>query len=93
MSDFNSKPGRVGRPTRAVRSASALASVDWEAFDAVAVLRRIAADASAPASARVAACKALIAAGDGNTAADTPADRPLDRASALGVRLLTRPLQ
>jgi hypothetical protein len=93
MSDFNSKPGRVGRPNRAEASKKALAGVDLSSVDAVAILRRIAADESAPASARVAACRALIAAGEGDTAADTPAGRPLDRASALAVRLLTRPLQ
>jgi hypothetical protein len=91
MSDFGSKPGRIGRPTRAVRSASALASVDLSSVDAVAILRRIAADESAPASARVAACRALIAAGDG--AGDSPAG---DATSALAVRLLAQakgPLQ
>jgi hypothetical protein len=91
MSDFGSKPGRIGRPTRAVRSASALAGVDWEAFDAVAVLRRIAADETQPAAARVSACRLLLKRGDG--AGDSPAG---DATSALAVRLLAQakgPLQ
>ena len=47
----DAKPRR-GRPPRAVASARALARVDWSQFDPVEVLRRIAADTSAPASAQ-----------------------------------------
>jgi hypothetical protein len=57
------KPKRKGgRPSRAEASAKALLGVDLAAVDPVAILRAIAADLSAPASARVAACRALIAA-------------------------------
>jgi hypothetical protein len=51
-----------GRPGRAEASAKALADVDLSKFDALAVLRSIAADESAPASARVAAVRELLAA-------------------------------
>ncbi|MGY3443699.1 hypothetical protein [Bradyrhizobium sp. USDA 4473] len=57
---------RSGRPTRRQASKSALANVDLSAVDPTNVLRSIAADESAPASARVAAAKALLAGGDGN---------------------------
>jgi hypothetical protein len=53
---------RGGRPSRAEASAKALRGLDLTAVDPVAILRAIAADHSAPASARVAACRALIAA-------------------------------
>ena len=82
------KPRR-GRPPRAEASAKALARVDWSQFDPVEVLRRIAADTSAPASARVAACRALIAAeaapGDGEDAApDSISRRALQIMAAKG---------
>jgi hypothetical protein len=51
---------KTGRPSRAEASAKALAGVDLTAVDPVAILRRIAADQSVPASARVAACRALL---------------------------------
>jgi hypothetical protein len=55
------KPKRKGgRPSRAEASAKALLGVDLTAIDPVAILRQIAADGSAPASARVQACKALL---------------------------------
>jgi hypothetical protein len=53
---------RRGRPTRAEQSAKALANVDLSKLDPLDVLRAIAADTSAPASARVAAAKELRAA-------------------------------
>lgn len=52
---------KTGRPTRRTASKAALAGVDLTKVDPVAVLREIAADSSAPASARVAAARALIA--------------------------------
>jgi hypothetical protein len=51
---------KVGRPTRRAASKTALAGVNLSAVDPVTVLRSIAADESAPASARVAAAKALL---------------------------------
>jgi hypothetical protein len=55
------KPRRKGgRPSRAEASAKALLGVDLTAVDPVAILRAIAADRSAPASARVSAAKALL---------------------------------
>src|SRR5690348_9352518 len=51
-----------GRPSRAVASAKALAAlaVDPASVDPRAILAKIAADTSAPATARVAACRALL---------------------------------
>jgi hypothetical protein len=49
-----------GRPTRAEASAKALAGVDVSAVDPLDVLRAVAADNSAPASARVAAARAIL---------------------------------
>jgi hypothetical protein len=49
-----------GRPSRKLASQAALAGVDLSTVDPMAVLRQIAADESAPASARVAAAKALM---------------------------------
>jgi len=55
------KPRRKGgRPSRAEASVKALRGLDLTAIDPVAVLREIAADLSVPASARVAACRALL---------------------------------
>jgi hypothetical protein len=55
------KPKRkVGRPTRREASRRALSDLDLSALDPVAILRTIAGDSSAPASARVAAAKALL---------------------------------
>ena len=51
-----------GRPSRAEASREALAGVDLSKLDPLDVLREIAADTSAPASARVAAAKELRAA-------------------------------
>lgn len=53
---------RVGRPKRAAATKKALAalSVDPASIDPRSILASIAADVSAPASARVQACRALI---------------------------------
>ena len=51
---------KLGRPTRGEASKRALADVDVKEVNPVAILRTIAADASVPASARVAAAKALL---------------------------------
>ncbi|UFX41711.1 hypothetical protein HAP47_0020585 [Bradyrhizobium sp. 41S5] len=51
---------RKGRPNRREASQKALAGVDLSTLDPNVVLRSIAADESAPASARVAAAKALL---------------------------------
>jgi hypothetical protein len=56
-----SKPKRKGgRPSRAQASERALLGVDLTAVDPAKILRQIAADGSAPASARVAACRTLL---------------------------------
>jgi hypothetical protein len=56
------KPKRKpGRPRREVASKAALAEVDLSEVDPINVLRSIAADDSAPASARVQAARSLIA--------------------------------
>jgi hypothetical protein len=52
---------KAGRPNRREASSKALAGVDVTTVDPFEVLRTIAADVSAPASARVAAAKALVA--------------------------------
>jgi hypothetical protein len=54
------KSQKRGRPSRAAASAKALADVDLSAIDPRTVLLTIAADTSAPATARVAACRALL---------------------------------
>jgi hypothetical protein len=53
-------PNRRGRPTRAQVSAKVLAGLDPSKVDPWLILATIASDASAPAAARVAACRALI---------------------------------
>jgi hypothetical protein len=57
----NEKHPRRGRPSRAQASRKALRGVDPSSVDPRDVLREIAADRSAPATARVAAARALIA--------------------------------
>jgi hypothetical protein len=62
----NAKPRGRGRPTRAeqaAKSAAALAAagIDPSTVDPRAVLAAVAADPSAPASARVSAARALLA--------------------------------
>jgi hypothetical protein len=53
-------PKRRGRPTRAQVSAKVLAGIDPSKVDPWLILATIASDASAPAAARVSACRALI---------------------------------
>jgi len=55
-----STPNRRGRPTRAQVSAKVLAGLDPAKVDPWLILATIASDASAPAGARVAACRTLI---------------------------------
>jgi hypothetical protein len=52
-----------GRPSRKAASRAALADVDVAAVDPITVLLAVAGDESAPASARVAAARALLRAG------------------------------
>jgi hypothetical protein len=59
MSDQPS-PNRRGRPTRAQLSAKVLANVDPAKVDPWLILATIASDASAPAAARVSACRTLL---------------------------------
>ena len=66
------KTKKTGRPSRKAASKKALVGVDLSAVDLIAVLRSIAADDSAPASARVAAAKALLV---GGKRADEPEDQ------------------
>ena len=49
-----------GRPSRAEATTKALCGLDLTEIDPVAILREIAADLSAPATARVAACRTLL---------------------------------
>jgi hypothetical protein len=53
-------PNRRGRPTRAQVSAKVLAGLDVSKVDPWLILATIASDPSAPAAARVAACRVLI---------------------------------
>ncbi len=57
----STSPRRRGRPSRATASSKALAAVDLAELDPKDVLIQIAGDASAPAHARVAAARALLA--------------------------------
>ena len=80
------KPNRKRcRPTRRDASAKALAAVDLAAIDPETVLRQIAADASAPATARVQACKALLERPTG--ARETPGAED-DELTRVALRLL-----
>jgi hypothetical protein len=83
---------RRGRPNRAAASAKALAGIDLAVIDPLAVLRSIAADKTAPASARVAAAKALLPARPHAGADDGAIPPALDTASAVAVRLVGRRL-
>lgn len=75
----STSPRRRGRPSRAAASSKALAAVDLAELDPKDVLIQIAGDASAPAHARVAAARALLASerhgsrDDGNSDAVTEA--------------------
>jgi hypothetical protein len=58
---------RRGRPTRAQVSAKVLVGIDPSKVDPWLILSTIASDASAPAAARVSACRLLIERSDGDT--------------------------
>jgi hypothetical protein len=77
-----------GRPTRAEATAKALAAigVDPTTIDPMSILAAIAADPSAPASARVQACKALIAARDPERAEDPGGDTRINARAAAMMR-------
>ena len=77
---------RKGRPSRAVASAKALAAlqIDPASVDPRAVLQSIAADTSAPATARVGACRALLA----KPEEAEPEDAAADAVTKLALRLL-----
>lgn len=79
---------KKGRPTRAEASKKALANVDLTSVNPRQVLLQIAADRSSPATARVAACRALL----GETADGRPpaAPGPDDQVTALALKILQR---
>jgi hypothetical protein len=75
---------KKGRPTRQQASAKALkallaSGIDPSNVDPRAILAAIAVDASCPASARVAACRALMADGAGKAVAGEDAPNELSR--------------
>lgn len=78
--------GKRGRPTRKAASTIALAGLDLAAVDPTSVLRSIAADDSAPASARVAAAKALLSE---DRRAEQPEQHDLFGGDAISRRALT----
>ncbi len=80
------RKNRGGRPTRAQASAKALAAlaVDPASIDPRSILASIAADVAAPSTARVAACRALIAGNDGEDS------KPEDSVTALALRILRK---
>jgi hypothetical protein len=75
---------RRGRPRRAEASAKALAKVDLTTLDPRQVLLEVAADTSAPASARVAAARALL----GDDSGKKPPAAPADRVTELALEIL-----
>jgi hypothetical protein len=82
------KPRRkAGRPSRAEASAKALLGIDLTAVDPMEILRAIAADRSAPASARVAACRALLGLQDQDPAENSGGDT---RINARAVAMMRR---
>src|SRR5262249_43670196 len=92
--DFTRKT-RIGRPNRATASAKAAAvliaaGVDPADLDPVQILRTIAADASAPASARVAACKALLRAAPQPDDPDGAGEVSADKLSGKAIKMLQR---
>jgi hypothetical protein len=84
----NAAAKRKGRPSRATASARALAAlkIDPASIDPRQVLQAIAADTSAPATARVSACKALL--GTPDDAAKSAGEN--DPVTELALRLLRR---
>jgi hypothetical protein len=85
MTSKTAKPNAGGRPGRAVASAKALAAlgVDPATIDPRWILASIAADASAPAAARVAACRVMLAASP-----KAPDRDEMDQTSARAIALL-----
>lgn len=86
MPNAPTKKHRRGRPSRAQASRSALDGVDLSKVDPKDVLRAVAADTSAPASARVAAARALLA--DMEPADKTP-EAENDPVARRALRILT----
>ena len=81
---MDKKPPRGrGRPSRAEVSAKALADIENSTVDPLDVLRAVAADKSAPASARVAACRLLLAVAE-RERRERDADELLDPGPGLG---------
>jgi hypothetical protein len=78
-----------GRPNRAAASAESLAGVDVANIDPLAVLMQIVADSSAPAMARVAACRLLLRGANTKQKPSADADG-LDEISRRAVTLLNR---
>lgn len=80
---------RGGRPTRAAASAKALAAlaIDPSTIDPRTILATIAADPSAAATARVAACRVLLA-GTGEIAPAADSDDDEDPVTKLALKLL-----
>jgi hypothetical protein len=83
------KKRRRGRPSRAEASAKALAAIDLTKVDPRSILLQVAADPSAPASARVAAARALLGQPDGD-GKKPPARDDSDPVTALALQLLRR---
>ncbi len=79
---MTAKPQRRGRPSRAVGSEKAMGAVDPNTIDPRTILEKIAADVSAPATARVAACRILL----GQQPADSPDQ--IDPVTKLALKLL-----
>jgi hypothetical protein len=75
-----------GRPKRAEATAKALEGFDPADVDPRLVLLKIAADTSAPATARVAACRALLQQNAPKSPADDAGEN--DRVTALAIKRL-----
>jgi hypothetical protein len=87
--------GKMGRPTRKPASEKAMTAlsdqgVDWRDVDPREVLQRIAADDSAPASARVQAARILLTdnPGDAGKTGDDVKPKPMSAASRRAVVML-----
>jgi len=89
---MHSRKKRRGRPTRAEATAKALAAlggVDPATIHPRMILASIAADTSAPATARVAACRALLASDtEASARRDTSAGDEMDPVSTRAIALL-----
>jgi hypothetical protein len=77
---------RRGRPNRQQASDKALTTVDLSDVDPVRILREIASDRSVPATARVAACKALLSGGENSSTRETVSNK--DAVTRRALRLL-----